>query len=101
MFLFTNDTSIEKITNPIISVGRITRDLSKLDEWSKQRLVNFNPAKTKYIEFSKKLQLAQYADLYIGREKLKRVKQHKQLGVTFTHLMTFEMHIYKTIAKRQ
>ena len=99
--LFLDHTSIlEKITDPIISIERINRDLYKLDAWSKQWLVKVNPAKTMYIVFSLKIQLAQYADLYIGREKLERVKQHKQLGVTFTEQMTFEMHIMQENCKK-
>jgi len=73
--------------------------LSKLDAWSKQWLVNFNPAKTKYIVFSKKVQLVQYPDLIIGGEKLQRVKQHKQLGIIFTERMTFEAHIQENCKK--
>jgi len=70
IFLFADDTSIlQTITDPITSFEQINRDLSKLDTWSKQWLVNFNPAKTKYIIFSKKVQQVQYPDLFIGGEK--------------------------------
>jgi hypothetical protein len=100
IFLFADDTSIlQTITDPITSFEQINRDLSKLDTWSKQWLVNFNPAKTKYIIFSKKVQQVQYPDLFIGGEKLNRVKQHKQLGVIFTEKMTFEIHIQENYKK--
>ena len=100
IFLFADDTSIlENITDPITTFQKINRDLTRLDTWSKQWLVNFNPSKTKYIIFSKKLQKVQYPDLYIAGEKIKRVDKHKQLGIVFTDKMTFEAHIEENCKK--
>ena len=62
-------------------------------------LVNFNPSKTKYIVFTKKLVKVEYPDLFIGGEKLKRVQTHKQLGILFTERMTFEEHIDENCSK--
>ena len=94
IFLFADDTSIvEKISDPVLSFNKINRDLSKLDQWSKEWLVNFNPTKTKYIVFSKKVEKTDYPDLFIGGDKLTRVAKHKQLGVTFTEEMSLDEHI--------
>ena len=50
IFLFADATSIhENITDPVISLERVYRNLSKLEAWPKQWLVNLNPAKTNYI----------------------------------------------------
>ncbi len=77
MFLFADDTSIlESISDPIASFSKINRDLSRLHLWSKQWLVNFNPTKTKYIVFSKKVKRPNYPELFIGDEKLERVNCH-------------------------
>ena len=100
IFLFADDTSIlETISDPILSFEKINRDLTKLDIWSKQWLVNFNPSKTKYIVFSKKLIKEKYPDLFIGGEKLTQVKTHKQLGVIFTDRMTFDEHVNENCTK--
>ena len=100
IFLFADDTSIlEAITDPKITFERINRDLSKLSVWSEQWLVNFNPTKTKYIIFSKRTENRQYPSLYIGDTEIKRVKQHKQLGLLFSEDMTFEAHINENCQK--
>ena len=65
IFLFADDTSLlESITDPLLSFAKLNRDLSKLNEWAKQWLVTFNPLKTKYIIFSKKIEQLHYPDLY-------------------------------------
>ena len=100
MFLFADDTSIlEVITDPVTSFEKINRDLSRLHVWSNQWLVKFNPTKTKYIIFSKKLQTLNYTDLYINNEKLQKVRQHKQLGIIFNDRMTWEHHINENCKK--
>ena len=100
MFLFADDTSIlEVITDPVTSFEKINRDLSRLHVWSNQWLVKFNPTKTKYIIFTKKLQTLNYTDLYINNEKLQKVRQHKQLGIIFNDRMTWEHHINENCKK--
>jgi hypothetical protein len=100
IFLFADDTSlVERITDPVLTFEQINRDLTKLHNWSQQWLVNFNPAKTKYIVFSKKIHSPNYPDLYIGGEILQRVKQHKQLGIIFNETMTWEHHINENCRK--
>ena len=100
IFLFADDTSLlEKITNPALSFNKINRDLTKLHNWSKQWLVNFNPTKTKYIVFSKKLHSPDYPPLQIGGEQLQRVRTHKQLGVIFNESMTWEDHVNENCKK--
>ena len=100
IFLFADDTSLlEQITDPVLSFEKINRDLTKLHNWSKQWLVNFNPTKTKYIIFSKKLQSPDYPHLYIGGEILQRVKQHKQLGDTFNESVTLDDHVNENCKK--
>ena len=100
MFLYADDTSIlEKISDPNTNFEKINRDLSKLHVWSQQWLVNFNPTKTKYMIFCKKLRKFDYPDLFIGNERIQKVTKHKQLGIIFNDKMTFDTHIEENCKK--
>jgi len=94
ILLFADDTSlVEVITDPLLSFDRLNQDLSRLNIWSKSWLVNFNPIKTAYIVFSKKLIRPNYPALYLDNIALKETSTHKQLGVIFNNRITFEDHI--------
>ena len=98
--LFADDTALlEVIVDPILSFDKINRDLVRLNIWSEQWLVSFNPTKTQYIVFTKKLAAVNYPSLFLGQEKLNEVKSHKQLGVTFTKYMKFDEHIDNICSK--
>ena len=100
MFLYADDTSIlEVITDPLLSFDRINSDLNKLQSWSRQWLVNFNPDKTKFIVFSKKLNDVDYPDLFINDRKIKRVSHLKQLGINLNKSLTWELHIKENCKK--
>jgi len=56
MYLYADDTALlEVITDPILTFQKINNDLSCLSIWAKQWLVQFNPSKTQYIIFFKKV----------------------------------------------
>lgn len=94
IFLFADDTSLlEFVSDPVISFRKLNEDLQRLDSWSKQWLVTFNPTKTAFIVFSKKLEKPNYPALYLGNTKLEEKDKHKQLGVLFNNRMTFDDHI--------
>ena len=100
ILLFADDTSIfETISDPVLSFEKLNRDLARLYIWSNQWLVTFNPTKTAYIIFSKKLILPNYPDLYLGGEQIKKVSTHKQLGIVFNNKMTFDDHIKENCSK--
>jgi len=55
ILLFADDTSIlETISNPKLSFDKLNRDLTRLNLWSNQWLVTFNPTKTEYILYFQK-----------------------------------------------
>ena len=59
-FLFADDTALCKsLTTDNIETdfSNLNDDLQVINNWGKQRLVNFNPIKTKYIIFSKKIKV--------------------------------------------
>ena len=94
ILLFADDTCIfEPVTDPIQSINKLNRDLEKLSSWAKQWLVNFNPTKTKFLVFSKKLINQQYNPLFLDNKILDRVQTHCQLGLTFSEKMTWDDHI--------
>ena len=100
ILLFADDTSLlEAISDPLLSYEKLNRDLTRLYLWSNQWLVTFNPTKTAYIVFSKKLIRPNHPDLFLGGKKIEQVNIHKQLGVTFNQNMTFENHIRSNCTK--
>jgi hypothetical protein len=100
IFLFADDTSLfDHILDPVMSFAKMNRDLVRLQNWSTQWLVSFNPTKTQYIVFSKKLVKPAYPDLYLDGKKLTIAKQHKQLGITLNARMTFDDHIRENCKK--
>ena len=94
IFLFADDTSLlEPISDPNLSFQKLNEDLEQLNKWSKSWMVTFNPTKTAYIIFSKKLVRPIHPDLYLDNVKLNEQSKHKQLGVLFNNNMTFDDHI--------
>jgi hypothetical protein len=59
----------------------INNDLSKLNEWAKLWLVDFNPKKTKALVIS--TSAVPHLDLRFNGEPVEIVKTHKHLGLTF------------------
>ena len=100
ILLFADDTSLLKpITDPDQSIQDINSDLQLLKDWSEQWLVNFNPTKTKYMIFTKKLQKVNYKALYLGEQKIDKVSNHKQLGITFADDLSWDNHINQICTK--
>ena len=94
IYLFGDDTSlVEYISNPITSFEKLNADLYHLHIWSKSWLVTFNPTKTAYVVFSKKLYRQAHPDLYLGGVKLTESSKHKQFGVVFNNNISFDNHI--------
>ena len=100
ILLYADDTSLlEEISDPLLSFQKINRDLFRLNTWASKWLITFNPLKTEYIVFTKKLTKQNYPKLYLGNSELKEVKTHKQLGVTFNNKMNFNDHVIECIEK--
>ena len=96
ILLFADDTSLlEIITDPNISFPRINNDLEKLSNWANTWLVKFNPKKTKYIIFSKKLTKTAYPPLILHGNHITKVRSHCQLGIVLQEDMHWNDHITK------
>lgn len=99
-YLFADDTSLcTPITDVTSDFSKINRDLKKLNDWSNQWLVKFNPIKTKYVIFSKKVAQIEYPQLFLDSTKLDHVSCLTHLGITFNSEMTWQDHVHKTEAK--
>ena len=96
MMLFADDTSLfEVITDPVTSFTRINNDLEKLNAWANSWLVTFNPTKTKYMIFSKKVVKTNYPPLILDGKTLNQVSSHCQLGIVLHEQMQWHNHVNK------
>ena len=94
ILLFADDTCLlEPITDRLLSFNKINKDLQTLADWASQWLVKFNPTKTKYMIFSKKMNRPNYNPLFLQNKQLEEVKVLKHLGLTFNNKMTWDNHI--------
>ena len=87
-------------SNNINEIGVIVNsDLSKMYNWSKEWLVDFNPKKTECIIFSTN-QAANKPCIVFDNENGKFVENHKHLGVTFSHNCKWHCHIENILKRR-
>ena len=94
ILLFADDTAIlEPLSNGNQSIDKLNRDLQTLGNWAAQWLVQFNPTKTKYLIFSKKIERLVYPPLYLQNKQLVEVASHKHLGLTLNNKLTWDDHI--------
>ena len=90
--LFADDTSLSYFgRNYDIMKSDINNGLSKLNEWAKLRLVDFNPKKTKALVIS--TSAVPHLDLRFNGEPVEIVKTHKHLGLTFASDGNWTNHI--------
>jgi len=94
ILLFADDTAIvEPLTEGNLSIMKINRDLETLSSWASRCLVKFNPTKTKYLIFSKKMRQQQYEPLLLQNKELQQAGTHKHLGLTLNSRLTWDDHI--------
>ena len=90
--LFVDDTSLSySARNYDIMKSDINNDLSKLNEWTKLCLVDFNPEKSKALVIS--TSVVPHLDLRFNWEPVEVVKKHKHLGLTFASDGNWTNHI--------
>ena len=97
--LFADDTSLSYFgRNYDIMKSDITNDLSKLNEWAKLWLVDFNHKKTKALIIS--TSAVPHLDLRLNGEPVEIVKNHKHLGLTFASDGNGSNHIDNIVRER-
>ena len=98
--LFADDTTLYiAVETPQIASEILNSDLEKINNWSKQWLVDFNPAKTECLIFSNKLKAVSHPDLVFDNSPLKSVNIHKHLGLVFTSNGSWNNHVYNILEK--
>ena len=103
---FADDTSLFSIVkDPMTSAVDLNHDLDVIAKWAHQWKMCFNPDPTKPAEevlFSCKKQCVQHPPLYFNNTEVKRVTEHKHLGLVLDSKLSFTKHINEkvTIARR-
>ena len=98
---FADDTSLFSIVNdPVSSAVNLQHDLNLITEWAYQWKMSFNPDPTKPAEevlFSQKLNSPGHPPIYFNDIEVKRVSDHKHLGLNFDPKLSFIKHISEKI----
>ena len=98
---FADDTSLFSIIkDPIVSADKLQHDLNSISEWARQWKMSFNPDPTKQAEeilFSHKKIKVDHPPLHFNNIEVKRVTDHKHLGLTLDSKLSFVKHITEKI----
>ena len=97
--LFADDTSIYiVIENPNLGAVILNENLEKVNQWSKQWLVTFNPNKPESLLISRKQNQNIHPPLLFDNVPVKEVNSHKHLGLTFNNSCHWGEHIDNILA---
>ena len=99
---FADDTSLYSVVHdPEKSARELNHDLEVINNWAKQWKMSFNPDPTKPAEeilFSHK-RPRPHPPLFFNGIEVKRVTEHKHLGLILDPLLNFAAHFKEKIAK--
>ena len=94
---FADDTSLYSVVkDPVVSALELNHDLEVISQWATQWKMSFNPDPTKPAEeilFSRKKTPVDHPPLYFNGLEVKRVTEHKHLGLILDPLLDFAAHI--------
>ena len=98
---FADDTSLFSIVrDPEVSFELLQHDLDSITEWAHQWKMSFNPDPTKPAEeilFSHKKSKPYHPPLKFNNIEVKRVSEHKHLGLIFDPKLSFIKHITEKV----
>ena len=98
---FADDTSIFSVVNdPVVSAVNLQHDLDLITEWSYQWKMSFNPDPSKQAEeiiFSHKRNNPDHPPIHFNNIEVKRVTDHKHLGLNLDPKLSFTKHITEKI----
>ena len=99
---FADDTSIYSIVhNPVVSAEELNHDLELINKWAHQWKMSFNPDPNKQAEeilFSNKLKSPDHPPIFFNNAEVKRVENHKHLGLILDPKLSFSQHLSEKIA---
>ena len=94
---FADDTSLYSVVkDPAVSAAELQHDLDLISKWANQWKMSFNPDPTKPAEeilFSQKSVEVFHPPLFFNGIEVKRVSEHKHLGLTLDPKLNFAAHI--------
>ena len=94
---FADDTSLYSVVkDPVVSAFELNHDLEVISLWATQWKMSFNPDPTKPAEeilFSRKKTPVDHPPLYFNGIEVKRVTEHKHLGLILDPRLDFAAHI--------
>ena len=100
---FADDTSLYSVVrDPVKSAWELNHDLEVINDWAKQWKMSFNPDPTKPAEeilFSRKRKPGTHPPLFFNGIEVKRVTEHKHLGLILDPLLNFAAHFKEKMAK--
>ena len=99
VMIFADDTTILATgDNPAETTAIINRDLEKVAVWAKKWKVTFNAAKSRDIIFTKK-NFINCPGVVFNNVVVKRVTEHKHLGLWLTPTLDWAKHVHETCLK--
>ena len=98
--LFADDTCLFiEVDNRTETSVKVNNDLSRINNWSKDWLVQFSAAKTKSLIISTKKDVHLNPPVYLNNQKIEEVKSFKYLGLHIMSSMRWNMHIDLIVTK--
>ena len=100
---FADDTMLFSIMkSPEISAYDLNRDLDVIHQWAYQWKLEFNPNPTKQaieVLFSCKISKPDHPPLMFNGSVVKKMKEHKHLGLTLDSSLSYKKHLNEKIIK--
>ena len=100
---FADDTMLFSIVkSPVISAEDLNHDLAFIQQWAHQWKMEFNPDPTKQateVLFSCKKVSPKHPLLTFNGSVVKKVNEHKHLGLIFDSSLSFNKHLNEKIIK--
>ena len=98
--LFADDTTVFVfVDNPVASARKLNNDLSKMNDWVNQWLVNFSHPKTKCMTISWTKRKVPHPPLEMGGIVIDEVDHFKHLSVTIQDDLSWDKHVSNIIIK--
>ena len=95
--LFADDTSLFSIVKCVkTSASTLNSDLLKIQDWTCQWKMSFNPDQTKQAQeiiFSRKKNATTHSPLFFNNSEIKLSPNQKHLGLTLDNKLSFNEHI--------
>ena len=89
-------TTLTFFRSPLVSAVELNHDLALIRTWAHLWKINFNPDPTKQSEeiiFSHERKSSDHPPIYFNNTEVKRVRDHKHLGLVLDSKFMFTKHI--------